>query len=201
MLGNYTNRWGRDPVVVLGMLTHMLSFLLIFYNLPDEAIHGRVNYAYGQLFRPSRQVQIHTGNSLFTSRFLMCWLLNRNNFVLSYALNCSRNDQIDVVNEQLALLVYVGYSDLYILIYIYIQTKNCWVGLLKVHLTSPEPCSKSHAYILQCMKPYQLKDSLMSHKNMCALLHLAFTLGTNSRKYVLFCTLHSLLVYTNSRNC
>jgi MFS family permease len=54
VLGNYTNRWGRDPVVLLGMLTHFVSFLLIFYNLPDAAIHGYVNDAYGQLFHPSR---------------------------------------------------------------------------------------------------------------------------------------------------
>lgn len=54
VLGNYTNRWGRDPVVFLGMLTHFISFLLIFYNLPDAAIHGYVSNAYGQLFDPSR---------------------------------------------------------------------------------------------------------------------------------------------------
>ena len=56
ILGNYTNRWGRDPVVLLGMLTHFTSFLLIFYNLPDAAIHGHVDYAYGQLFKPSRYI-------------------------------------------------------------------------------------------------------------------------------------------------
>ena len=58
MLGNYTNRWGRDPIVLLGMLTHFISFLLIFYNLPDGAIHGYVDHAYGQLFHPSRLVYI-----------------------------------------------------------------------------------------------------------------------------------------------
>ena len=53
ILGNYTNRWGRDPVVLLGMVTHFISFLLIFYNLPDDAIHGKETDAYGALFNQS----------------------------------------------------------------------------------------------------------------------------------------------------
>ena len=53
ILGHYTNRWGRDPVVLLGMITHFITFLLIFYNLPNAAIHGKVTNAYGQLFDPS----------------------------------------------------------------------------------------------------------------------------------------------------
>lgn len=54
ILGYYTNRWGRDPVVLLGMITHFITFLLIFYNFPDASIHGKVTHAYGQLFNPSQ---------------------------------------------------------------------------------------------------------------------------------------------------
>lgn len=54
ILGKYTNLWGRDPVVFLGMITHFISFLLIFYNLPNDAIHGKVTDAHGQLFTQSR---------------------------------------------------------------------------------------------------------------------------------------------------
>jgi MFS family permease len=53
IFGNYTNRWGRDPVVLLGMLTHLMSYLLIFYNLPNAAIHGKVSGVHGQLLNPS----------------------------------------------------------------------------------------------------------------------------------------------------
>lgn len=37
LLGKKTNRYGRDPIVVLGYLVHMVSFFLIFINLPTEA--------------------------------------------------------------------------------------------------------------------------------------------------------------------
>jgi MFS family permease len=53
ILGHYTNRWGRDPVVLLGMLSHFITFLLIFYNLPNAAIHGKVTDGHGQLFNSS----------------------------------------------------------------------------------------------------------------------------------------------------
>lgn len=40
ILGTKTVRWGRDPIVVLGFVLHMLSFLLIFINLPNDAPFG-----------------------------------------------------------------------------------------------------------------------------------------------------------------
>ena len=54
ILGHYTNRWGRDPVVLLGMVSHFITFLLIFYNLPNAAIHGKVVDPHGQLFNSSK---------------------------------------------------------------------------------------------------------------------------------------------------
>ena len=37
IFGKRTRRFGRDPIVVLGMLLHMVSFLLIFYTVPSDA--------------------------------------------------------------------------------------------------------------------------------------------------------------------
>ncbi|XP_066996163.1 UNC93-like protein MFSD11 [Anabrus simplex] len=37
ILGHRTIRWGRDPIVMIGYLIHMLSFFLIFLNLPDAS--------------------------------------------------------------------------------------------------------------------------------------------------------------------
>ncbi|XP_046408837.1 UNC93-like protein MFSD11 [Ischnura elegans] len=37
ILGKRTIRWGRDPIVLIGFLTHILTFCLIFLNLPDSA--------------------------------------------------------------------------------------------------------------------------------------------------------------------
>ena len=37
ILGSKTNRYGRDPIVILGYLTHMLAFFLIFINFPSDA--------------------------------------------------------------------------------------------------------------------------------------------------------------------
>ena len=54
ILGHYTNHWGRDPIVLLGMITHFITFLLVFYNLPDAAIHGKVTDPSGYLFSPSK---------------------------------------------------------------------------------------------------------------------------------------------------
>lgn len=56
ILGSYTNRWGRDPVVLLGMVTHFVTFLLIFYNLPSAAIRDTVpaTLSHGFLFDPSK---------------------------------------------------------------------------------------------------------------------------------------------------
>ena len=54
ILGHYTNRWGRDPVVLLGLVSHFITFLLVFYNLPNAAIHGKVADPHGQLFNSSK---------------------------------------------------------------------------------------------------------------------------------------------------
>lgn len=37
ILGKKTNKYGRDPVVLLGFLIHMVSFYLIYLNLPPKA--------------------------------------------------------------------------------------------------------------------------------------------------------------------
>ena len=56
ILGKYTNKLGRDVVVLLGMLVHLGTFLLIFFNLPDGAIGGPVTLAEskGYLLNPSK---------------------------------------------------------------------------------------------------------------------------------------------------
>lgn len=35
LLGKRTNKYGRDPIVLLGFLSHMAAFFLIFMNIPD----------------------------------------------------------------------------------------------------------------------------------------------------------------------
>ncbi|XP_049869126.1 UNC93-like protein MFSD11 [Pectinophora gossypiella] len=40
ILGSKTTRWGRDPIVIMGYLIHLVSFFLIFINLPAEAPFG-----------------------------------------------------------------------------------------------------------------------------------------------------------------
>ncbi|XP_049835274.1 UNC93-like protein MFSD11 [Schistocerca gregaria] len=37
ILGHKTIRWGRDPIVIMGFVIHLLSFFLIFLNLPNSA--------------------------------------------------------------------------------------------------------------------------------------------------------------------
>lgn len=37
LLGSKTVKYGRDPIVITGFVIHLLGFLLIFMNLPDEA--------------------------------------------------------------------------------------------------------------------------------------------------------------------
>lgn len=37
LLGSKTVKYGRDPIVVAGFIIHLLSFVLIFLNLPDNA--------------------------------------------------------------------------------------------------------------------------------------------------------------------
>ncbi|XP_055312728.1 UNC93-like protein MFSD11 isoform X2 [Sitodiplosis mosellana] len=37
LLGSKTIKYGRDPIVIIGFIVHLISFLLIFLNLPDNA--------------------------------------------------------------------------------------------------------------------------------------------------------------------
>ncbi|XP_076340619.1 LOW QUALITY PROTEIN: UNC93-like protein MFSD11 [Tachypleus tridentatus] len=37
ILGKKTNQYGRDPIVILGYIVHMISFYLIFINLPEDS--------------------------------------------------------------------------------------------------------------------------------------------------------------------
>lgn len=37
LLGNKTTKYGRDPIVIMGFFVHLISFLLIYLNLPNDA--------------------------------------------------------------------------------------------------------------------------------------------------------------------
>ena len=40
ILGSKTNRFGRDPVILLGFITQAVGFFIIFLNIPDSANFG-----------------------------------------------------------------------------------------------------------------------------------------------------------------
>lgn len=40
LLGKRTTKWGRDPIVIAGFIIHIISFFLIFMNIPDSAPFG-----------------------------------------------------------------------------------------------------------------------------------------------------------------
>lgn len=40
LLGKRTAKWGRDPIVIVGFIIHVISFFLIFINIPDAAPLG-----------------------------------------------------------------------------------------------------------------------------------------------------------------
>lgn len=40
LLGKRTSKWGRDPIVIIGFIIHIISFFLIFMNIPDAAPFG-----------------------------------------------------------------------------------------------------------------------------------------------------------------
>lgn len=40
LMGSKTTKFGRDSIVIAGFVIHLLSFVLIFINLPDEAPFG-----------------------------------------------------------------------------------------------------------------------------------------------------------------
>ena len=56
IFGKRTNKFGREPIVFLGMICHWICFLLIFLNLPDmsplQAV-SRVKETY-IIFHPPR---------------------------------------------------------------------------------------------------------------------------------------------------
>lgn len=37
LLGSKTARWGRDPIVLLGFCVHIITYFLIFLNIPNAA--------------------------------------------------------------------------------------------------------------------------------------------------------------------
>ncbi|XP_067043795.1 UNC93-like protein MFSD11 isoform X2 [Acropora muricata] len=37
IFGNRSTKFGREPIVLLGMISHWICFLLIFFNLPDKS--------------------------------------------------------------------------------------------------------------------------------------------------------------------
>lgn len=43
LMGSKTNKIGRESIVIAGFVVHLLSFVLIFINLPDEAPFGDTN--------------------------------------------------------------------------------------------------------------------------------------------------------------
>uniref|UniRef100_A0A8C5V4S1 UNC93-like protein MFSD11 n=1 Tax=Microcebus murinus TaxID=30608 RepID=A0A8C5V4S1_MICMU len=71
------NRFGRNPVVLLGILVHFIAFYLIFLNMPGDApiapVEGTNNIAY---IKPSKEVAIlcsfllGLGDSCFNTQLL-----------------------------------------------------------------------------------------------------------------------------------
>ncbi|XP_019853557.1 PREDICTED: UNC93-like protein MFSD11 [Amphimedon queenslandica] len=51
VFGSYTNRFGRDPILLLGLICHMVCFLLTFYFFSEDSIAGDVKSSdsYGAL--------------------------------------------------------------------------------------------------------------------------------------------------------
>ncbi|EMP23765.1 UNC93-like protein MFSD11 [Chelonia mydas] len=76
-LVNKDNRFGRNPVVMLGIVVHFLAFYLIFYNIPNDApiasFKGTDNRAY---MNPSKELAIlcsfllGLGDSCFNTQLL-----------------------------------------------------------------------------------------------------------------------------------
>lgn len=58
LLGSKTTKQGRDPVVMLGYVVHMVSFILIFINLPDAA-----------------SFEVTSNPAYITSRYIISFLL------------------------------------------------------------------------------------------------------------------------------
>lgn len=43
LLGKRTTKWGRDPIVILGFVLHIISFFVIFLNIPNKAPFGETS--------------------------------------------------------------------------------------------------------------------------------------------------------------
>ena len=43
LLGSRTTKRGRDPIVIFGFITHMMSFIIIYLNLPSAASMGETS--------------------------------------------------------------------------------------------------------------------------------------------------------------
>lgn len=56
ILGKYTNKFGKDPVVLLGMLVHFVAYYLAYANLPALSIADKVTSgdSFGTIFNPSK---------------------------------------------------------------------------------------------------------------------------------------------------
>ena len=53
ILGKRTNKFGREPIVVFGMVIHFVCFLLIYFNLPDTSPVDNTLLT-GKVFKPPR---------------------------------------------------------------------------------------------------------------------------------------------------
>ena len=69
IFGKYTNRFGKDPIVLLGLLVHFATFLLIFYNLPVLAVFQKIppDQSHGEIFDPSKYVSLEDGGGRHSS--------------------------------------------------------------------------------------------------------------------------------------
>lgn len=43
LLGSRTSKRGRDPIVIIGFICHMISFVIIYLNLPLAASIGETS--------------------------------------------------------------------------------------------------------------------------------------------------------------
>ena len=43
LFGKRTNKYGRDPIILFGFVIHMVSFYLIYINLPEDSPIGETS--------------------------------------------------------------------------------------------------------------------------------------------------------------
>lgn len=39
-MGAKFRKWGRDPIVIAGFILHIITFFLVFLNLPNNSVYG-----------------------------------------------------------------------------------------------------------------------------------------------------------------